>query len=206
MRLPSWRAVVLGCGAGVLMLWIFFSKIHGVLGATHQVPGAETAVIEGWVADYVMEYAAEAFEEGKYKEVYVTGVPVPRGKHMNGIQTTDEVVVSSLLALGVPSDQIYSMPVEHNIFGDRTLQMAKKLREGLLNMGHTGDFDVLTDGIHGYRSRWVFQNVFPDRKVGVVCLPDNEYDADRWWAYSAGVKKVLMEMISVVYQRLRGIN
>ena len=38
-------------------------------------------------------------------------------------------------------------------------------------------------------------------KVGVIALPNVQYEADHWWRYSEGVKETLGEAIAYLYAR-----
>jgi hypothetical protein len=57
-------------------------------------------------------------------------------------------------------------------------------------------------GPHARRSRLIFQKAFRDEVgVGVISVPDDEYDQGHWWTTSAGVRTVLGEVIAYLYAR-----
>ena len=206
VRLPSWRAVVLVAVLGIAVLWVFLAHVHDFLAKT-EVSGGRIAVVEGWCSDALMEKVLEFYEAGTYETFYVTGVPVSRGRYTTGMRTTDELTARSMVKLGIPEEYVRRATITEAVRGDRTLQMAHRFREILeAEAAVPEQFDILTDGIHGYRSRLIFQKVFPESEVGILSLPTDEYDPERWWAYSGGVKKVINELISVVYQRMRGFE
>jgi uncharacterized SAM-binding protein YcdF (DUF218 family) len=86
---------------------------------------------------------------------------------------------------------------------DRTYGSAVALRNWLRdhNMAVSG-IDVVTEDLHARRTR-LFQKALGDKvAVGVIAIPNSDYDAKRWWRYSAGLKNVLSEAAAYVYARL----
>jgi hypothetical protein len=64
------------------------------------------------------------------------------------------------------------------------------------------NFNVLTEDVHARRTRLLFQEAFGrDVKVGIIALPDPDYDPKRWWRYSEGVREVLGEGIAYLYAK-----
>lgn len=62
---------------------------------------------------------------------------------------------------------------------------------------------MITVGTHARRTWLVYQKVFkPQTDIGVICHPDEEYQADRWWQSSAGIKAVLTEGLGWAYEWL----
>ena len=62
--------------------------------------------------------------------------------------------------------------------------------------------DVVTEDLHARRTRLLFQKAFGDKvTVGVIAVPNPDYDAKHWWRYSAGVKEVVSEAAAYVYAR-----
>lgn len=87
---------------------------------------------------------------------------------------------------------------------DRTYGSAVALRNCLRNhnMAVSG-IDVVTQDLHARRTRLLFQKALGDKAaVGVIAIPNSDYDAKRWWRYSAGLKNVLSEAAAYVYARL----
>ena len=42
----------------------------------------------------------------------------------------------------------------------------------------------------------------PSVKIGVISVPDPDYDPKHWWRYSEGVREVLGESIAYIYARI----
>jgi len=63
--------------------------------------------------------------------------------------------------------------------------------------------NVVTEHVHARRSRLLFEEALGrDVKVGIIAVPNPDYDASHWWRYSEGVKDVLAETVSYLYARL----
>ena len=84
---------------------------------------------------------------------------------------------------------------------DRTYSAALKLREYFQTNGVTvRAFNILTEDCHARRTRLLFRKAFgPGVDVGVISVPDPDYDPARWWRYSEGVREILGESIAWVY-------
>ena len=64
-------------------------------------------------------------------------------------------------------------------------------------------FNLVTMGAHARRSRLLFQKAFGGNvHIGVIAVRDREYDPDRWWRSSEGVKEVISEGAGYLYARL----
>lgn len=66
-----------------------------------------------------------------------------------------------------------------------------------------GSLNVVTENTHARRTRFLFQEAFGKNvKVGIIAVPNPDYDASYWWRYSEGVREVISEAIAYVYARL----
>jgi uncharacterized SAM-binding protein YcdF (DUF218 family) len=88
------------------------------------------------------------------------------------------------------------------VYSDSTGQKARQTRCGRFrkhNMPVSG-IDVVTEDLHARRTRLLFQKALGDKvAVGVIAIPNPDYDAKHWWRYSAGVKDVVSEAAAYVY-------
>ena len=95
---------------------------------------------------------------------------------------------------GVPDGTLQMVP-SRVMDRDRTYGSAIALRNWFRehNMPVSG-IDVVTEDLHARRTRFLFQKALGDKvAVGVIGVPDPDYDAKHWWRYSAGVKEVVSE-------------
>jgi len=62
--------------------------------------------------------------------------------------------------------------------------------------------NVLTEDAHARRTWLLFQEALgPGVAVGIISVPDPDYDANHWWRSSDGVREVLDEGIAYGYAR-----
>src|SRR4029077_19556868 len=106
----------------------------------------------------------------------------------------------SLKEVDVPEDLVQMVP-SHEIGRDRTYSSAIALRQWFQDSHlEIHSMNILTEDVHGRRTRLLFQKAFGDRMaIGVISVPNPDYDAKHWWRYSEGVKDVISEGAAYVY-------
>jgi hypothetical protein len=63
--------------------------------------------------------------------------------------------------------------------------------------------NVLTEDAHARRTQMLFEKAFGSGvAVGIISIPDPDYDAKHWWRTSEGVREVLGESIAYIYARI----
>jgi uncharacterized SAM-binding protein YcdF (DUF218 family) len=62
--------------------------------------------------------------------------------------------------------------------------------------------NVVTEDLHARRTRLLFEKALGDVEVGVIAVPNPDYDSTHWWRYSQGVKDVFAEAIGYLYAKL----
>jgi uncharacterized SAM-binding protein YcdF (DUF218 family) len=86
---------------------------------------------------------------------------------------------------------------------DRTYSSAVALRDWF--QGHhlsVQGINVVTEDVHARRTRLLFQEALgKDVTVGIIAVPNPDYDSAHWWRYSEGVRDVLAEAIAYVYAK-----
>jgi len=198
----SWRGrlilILLGFSTAVLFLW----NAQPFLAETHRV-NSNILVVEGWIHEYAIRAAEKEFETGRYERVVTTGGPVTGiGHYVNDYQTSASVGADLLKNAGVPSEFVQMVP-SRLMDRDRTYGSAVALREWLHehNMPEHS-INVLTEDAHARRTRLLFQKALGKNvTVGIIAVPNPDYDARRWWRYSEGVKDVGSEAFAYIYAR-----
>lgn len=195
-------------GRGWLMLFVVLGLlavgivrgVHPFLAPTQRVD-AKYLVVEGWVHDYVIPIAVQEFYAGHYEKVFTTGGPVTGSDGATNIfNTVASVGAERLLAAGIPTNCVQMVPA-HVVGRDRTYTSAVALRDWLKenNLVAT-NLNVLTEDCHARRTRKLFQAAFGKAAVvGVISVPNPDYDPQSWWRYSEGVREVLGESIAWIY-------
>jgi uncharacterized SAM-binding protein YcdF (DUF218 family) len=180
-----------------------FFFLHPFMAITDRVK-TDTLVVEGWIHDYAIRAAAAEFTNGRYAQVYSTGGPVVgSGAYINDFNTSASVGADRLKATGLPPHLVHMVPSRARE-RERTYGAALALRRWFAEHGvAVRGFNVVTEGVHSRRTRHLFQKAFgPDVQVGVISIPNSEYDAQRWWGNSEGVKEVFTETAAYIYVRL----
>ena len=57
--------------------------------------------------------------------------------------------------------------------------------------------------VHTRRTRLLFHKALAnDINVGIIAVPNPDYDSRHWWRYSQGVKDVVSETVAFIYAKL----
>lgn len=198
---PTWRGwlvlvVVLGTFA-----YVGIRGAYPFLAVSDPRPGG-VLVVEGWAADYALEAAVADFKQYSYEKVYVTGGPIEWGAPLSRYKTYAELGTATLLALGMSSNVVQAVPAPR-VKQDRTYACGVALRKWVEEHGiQLTRINLVTVGPHARRSRLLFQQAFgKDMPIGVVAVPEPDYDARRWWRSSLGFRAVTGEAIAYIYAR-----
>lgn len=183
--------------------WWCVTQLHGFLAVCAPVD-ADTLVVEGWLPDYALEVVAAIFRQGNYRRIITLGEPLKHGYFLSNYKTYAHLAAATLAALGIDPACITAIPVAQ-VDRNRTSTTAFALQEWLMLHGvDIATMNLCSLGPHARRSWWLFRRVLPSVKIGVIAVAPQDYDPDRWWHYSAGVRSVMVETIGYVYVRLLG--
>jgi hypothetical protein len=89
------------------------------------------------------------------------------------------------------------------VMQDRTYACAVALKKWVDERGvQLTRINLVTVGPHARRSRLLFQKSFgKDMPIGVLAVPEPDYDGRRWWRSSLGFRAVTGETIAYLYAR-----
>ena len=178
-------------------------RVYPFLAVTNRAH-ANILVIEGWVYPFAIQVGVDEFRTGRYERIFTTGGPVMgSGKYTSDSNTSASVGASGVQAAGVPADRIQMVP-SHVNDRDRTYSSAVALQRWLRDHdAQVRGVNVVTENTHARRSWLLFSKALgPEISVGIIAVPNPDYDARRWWRYSEGVKDVGSEALAYVYARL----
>jgi hypothetical protein len=199
----SWRGWLIVFAGVLLASYVFLFRVYPFLAVTYRVD-TNVLVVEGWVHEYAIRAAVEEFHRGSYQRIFTTGGPVEGSKrYVNDYQTEASVGADLLRKSGLPMESVEMVP-SRVMNRDRTYGSAVALRSWF--RGHNlvaCSLNVLTEDVHARRTRLLFQEALgKDIKVGIIAVPNPDYDSRHWWRYSAGVKDISSETIAYVYAKL----
>ena len=197
----AWRGWLLLLSVTLLSV-LTIREIRPFLAVTEPVAGG-LMVVEGWVSDVVMEAAIAEFKQHHYEKIFVTGGPISRGAPLSDYTSFAEQGTATLLKLGLDRGVVQSVPATW-VRKDRTYASAAALSQWMRDHGVAFTaVHLITEGPHARRSRLLFQRALGNGvTVGVTSVPDREYDPERWWQSSAGVRDVVGETLAYLYARI----
>ncbi len=199
----SWHGRLFVASVALLVIYALVLNAHSFLAVTHRVT-AKILVVEGWMDEYAIRAGAGEFKTGDYEHIITTGGPAAgSGGYTNDYNTFASVGARRLKAAGVADESVLMVP-SHVIGRDRTYSSAIALRRWLRDHNMAlRSFDVVTEDAHARRTRLLFQKALGnDVRVGIISIPNPDYDAKHWWRYSEGVREVIGEGIAYTYARV----
>lgn len=199
---PTWRGwlcLVLLAGALVVGVGRF---AHDFLSVNAPVQ-ANVLVVEGWLPDYAVEQALEEFRARGCEWLVTSGGPMPLGSLVSGYASYAALATATLLKLGFPKDRLAEAAAART-YRHRTFESAKAVRDRLLELGvMTRGLNVVSVGPHARRTRAAYREVFGgETEIGIIAIDPQDYDPERWWASSDGVKTTLVEAVAWLYEVL----
>jgi uncharacterized SAM-binding protein YcdF (DUF218 family) len=199
----SWKGwLVIGVIIIGLVSWSV-DDVYPFLAVTGRVD-TNALVVEGWVHEYAIRAAINEFNAGHYERLFTTGGPiVGTSGYTNDYNTSASVGAGRLKAEGFSPDLIQMVPSRVSS-RDRTYSAGRALRDWFDEHHMTvRAINVVTEDVHARRTRLLFQKALGDGiKVGVIAVPNPDYDPKYWWRYSDGVREVISESIAYIYARL----
>jgi hypothetical protein len=142
-----------------------------------------------------------AFRKGGYERVLTTGGPITAWQAEPAAwKDFASRAAHYLRTHGLEHVPVDAVPTPATL-QERTYLSAVRVRQWLHQAQvPTTAIDVYSSGVHARRSRTLYAMAFGPRvAVGVMAARPDVYDADRWWASSAGTKAVMGEVISLAW-------
>ena len=199
----SWRGWLLLSSAGLVAAYFAFLNIHPFLAVTHRV-NTNILVVEGWIHRYSIRGGVEEFKNGSYERIFTTGGPwTGEGGYTNDYNTSASVGADRLKRSGLSDESVQMVP-SHVMDRDRTYDSAIALRNWLRDHHlPVRGINVVTENVHARRTRLLFHEALgKEVTVGVIAVPNPDYDSEHWWRYSQGVKDVVSETVAFIYAKL----
>ena len=198
----SWRGWLIVFLGVLLTFYVFLFRAYGFLAITHRVD-ANILVVEGWIHEYAIRAAVTEFQSNDYQRVFTTGGPiVGSGGYINDFYTSASVGADLLIKNGLAKGSV-QMVSSRIMDRDRTYASALALRDWFHDHNMpVRRVNVLTEDTHARRTRVLFEEALGKNvTVGIIAVPNPDYDAHRWWRYSDGVREVIGESIAYIYAR-----
>jgi hypothetical protein len=200
LSLRGWLLVI---SVGLVAAYLVFLNVYPFLAITLRV-NTKVLVVEGWIQRYAIQGGAAEFNRGSYERVYTTGGPENgSGGYVNDYQTSASVGAEGLKKAGIPEDLVQMAP-SHVIGRERTYSSAIALRDWFCEHNiSVHSMNVLTEDAHARRTQLLYEKAFGKNVlVGIIAVPNPDYNPRYWWRYSDGVREVIGESIAYIYARL----
>ena len=188
-------------GALITLVVLFTLTIHPFLALTRSAQG-EVLIVEGWLPDYALEKVRDRFQNGNYQFLVTSGGELRIGSHLSRYKTWARLAAATLTAQGVSAEKIITVSVP-SVKNDRTYAAALEVKKQLTEKGLVpASIDVVSLGPHSRRSWVIYQMIFsPDIQVGIYSITPRDYNPERWWSSSAGVRTTINETVAYLYAR-----
>ena len=198
----SWRGRLIVAFGLLLVGVLVLKEVYPFLAITQRV-NANILVVEGWIDEYAIRAAVNEFRSGDYSRVFTTGGPVEgSGRYINDYHTSASVGAELLIKNGLAKESVQMVP-SRVMDRDRTYGSAVALREWLDEHDvAVQSVNVMTEDAHARRTHLLFKKALGKNvTVGIIAVPNPDYDARRWWRYSDGVREIIGESIAYIYAR-----
>jgi hypothetical protein len=202
LTFQGWLAAIAVMMSLVVTLIVSITNVHSFLAPTVPLKTANILVVEGWLPDYALKEAVSEFNQGSYKFIATTGGALEMGTNITGFQNFADVSAATLKKLGLSEDKIVAVSAPE-VVKDRSFQSAATfatwLEKSQLNIN---SINLLSLGAHTRRSWYLYQKILePKIKVGIITAHNRDYNPDKWWTTSSGVRDVIDEGVAFIYAR-----
>ncbi|MEH1864436.1 MAG: ElyC/SanA/YdcF family protein [Nostoc sp.] len=205
-RQEMWTLTAQGWAIAIALIayLIFFAitHVHSFLAVTSPIKSAEVLVVEGWLPDYAIQQALTEFKNGSYNLVITTGGSIERGNYLSEYKSFAEVSAATFEKLGLESEKVVAVPTP-TVIKDRSYASAAEFYRWLSDSNlKLQSVNVFSLDVHTRRSWFIFRKILtPKVQVGAIAAKTHDYDPNKWWVSSQGVRTILDEGIAYIYAR-----
>ncbi|MBD2531566.1 YdcF family protein [Nostoc flagelliforme FACHB-838] len=186
----------------VYLIFFAITHVHSFLAVTSPIKSAEVLIVEGWLPDYAVEEALAEFKIGSYRQIVTTGGSLGKGSHLTKYNNFAEVTAATLIKLGLEAEKVVAVPTPF-VVKDRSYASAAEFYRWLSNSNlQIKSINLFSLDAHTRRSWLLFKKLLnPNIKVGVIAAQTQDYNPEKWWVSSAGVRTIIDEGIAYIYAR-----
>jgi len=181
---------------------LFLTRIYPFLSPNRPLTGG-ALVIGGGADDSALRAAATLLGNGTYEKLIVIGTPISKGQVLLPYQSDAELGVDRLQKLmdgGVPASPVRM----ENGKSDGCFASAKATHDWMqAHGGIPSNITVFCSPASSRRCRLAYSAVFgASVHIGMIAGAPIDYDPQRWWISSAGVRDVINQCIAYGYVRV----
>ena len=191
----SWRYIL------PLVCLVIFMGLHPFLALSRPVE-TRTMILEGWIPEASIKFAAELFLNNNYELILTTGGDTPDKK--KGASLIDDTYAESakrtLIDLGIDQEKIVA--VKTDVIGrSRTYSYAQSSIQWLMtNRAALNSINVISLDAHARKSYVLYKKAADKQiEIGVIACPPVEYGSRAWFFSVYGIGFVLKNFIGYLY-------
>ncbi|MDZ8262224.1 ElyC/SanA/YdcF family protein [Nostoc sp. ChiQUE01b] len=186
----------------VYLIFFTITHVHSFLAVTSPIQSAEVLIVEGWLPDYAIEEALTEFQTGSYHQIITTGGTLGKGSYLTGYKNFADVSAATFIQLGLEAEKVVAVPTPY-VVKDRSYASAAEFERWLSNSNlKIESINLFSLDVHARRSWFLFKKILtPQINVGVIAAKTQDYNPNKWWNSSEGVRAVLDEGIAYIYAR-----
>ena len=191
-RIGLWTVVILLFSSLILQSNTFLSKDEPL--------HAKILIMEGWLPDYALKEGMQKFKEGEYEQIYTTGGLLERGTYLKEYRDYAHLAKATLMAMGMDEHEVIAVAAP-DVMRDRTYHSALALKRWIdVNKIKAKKLDLASLGPHTRRSSMLFQKAFGEEfEIGSIAVAPEDYDPEKWYRSSEGVRTTIDELIAYIY-------
>jgi uncharacterized SAM-binding protein YcdF (DUF218 family) len=176
------------------------THIHPFLAVNSPIKSAEIMVVEGWLPDYAIQEAVAEFKSGNYQKIVTTGGTLEVGNYLTEYNTFADVAAATLKKMGLQPDKVVAVPAPR-VIKDRSYTSVVEFSRWLSQSNlQPKSINLVSWDAHTRRSWLLFKKVLPPQiQIGAIATKTKDYDPQKWWRYSQGVRTVIDEAIAYIY-------
>ncbi|MEM7554568.1 MAG: ElyC/SanA/YdcF family protein [Cyanobacteria bacterium P01_A01_bin.84] len=195
----TFQGLVVAIALIAVLTMFVMTQIQPFLAVNHPI-AADVLVVEGWMSDYGIKAALNEFKAGSYRQIVTTGIPVKKGYYLAEYNNFAEIAAATLKKMGLEEENITIVP-SPEVKKDRTYASAIAFRQWLENTDiQPQAINIVSESTHARRSWFLYKKVLESKmKAGIISIPSQSYNPQKWWKYSAGVRSVINETIAYLY-------
>ncbi len=185
--------------AGVLLSFVLLLQSNTFL-SKHEPLNAKILVLEGWLPDYALKEGIKKFQEGGYEKIYTTGGLLGTGSYLKEYRDYAHLAKATLVAMGMDEHDVIAVAAP-DVKRERTYHSALAMKKWIdVNKVETKRLDLASLGPHSRRSSMLFQKAFGEEfEIGSIALVPEDYDPEKWYRSSEGVRTTINELIAYIY-------
>lgn len=196
---PTYLGLVIFLISTSIFFVIIVRSIYPFLAINDPIE-ANILIVEGWAPD-VVEHTIKEFNQKKYEKIITIGGQLTQG-HLCKYDNYADLAKASLISYGIEPQSIISLPAPP-VKQNRTMASMNEVRKWLRKQDQENSFkafNIISHGPHTRRSKYLLRKTLHTSvEIGSIAVKPTQYNSEKWWTNSAGIRSVLYEVMAYTY-------